>query len=63
MKIDVRAAFREWVQGLVGPLSAEDAYCAGYELALMMKDEERRRENNPFIRALKQIDGMMGHLR
>ena len=63
MSIDVHAAYRQWVYGLVGPFNPEDAYCAGYALALMMKDEEQRRENNPVMRALKQVEGMIGRLR
>jgi hypothetical protein len=55
MKLDVHQAYKEWAVETAGPYNAEDAYCAGYEMALRVKDEERRCEDNAVVKNLMAI--------
>jgi hypothetical protein len=55
MDIDVRKAYKEWARGASGAYNSEDAYCAGYELAMRVRDEQGRREDNPIIKKLKAV--------
>ena len=63
MEINVHRAYQEWTRGTAGPYNSEDAYCAGYEMAMRVKDEEKRREDNPVVKNLKAISALMRHAR
>lgn len=58
MQIDVHQAYQQWAQGSLGPFDAEDAYCAGYEMALRVKGEENRREDNAVVKNLRAISAL-----
>jgi len=58
MKIDARRAYREWAAEAVGPFNAEDAFSAGFELALSLKEEEERSQH-PVIKSLEAVQRML----
>jgi len=58
MQVNVHRAYRQWAGETAHPYDAEDAYCAGYELALRVRDEERRGEDNPVVKSLRSIAGL-----
>jgi hypothetical protein len=58
MRVDVHQAYREWARGTLGPYNAEDAYCAGYEMAMRVKEEETRCEVNAVVKNLRAISGL-----
>ena len=58
MHIDVHQAYKQWAQGSLGPFNAEDAYCAGYEMALRVKAEEANCEANTVVKNLRAISAL-----
>jgi hypothetical protein len=55
MQIDANKAYREWARETAEPFNAEDAYCAGFQMAMRMRDEEKRREELPVVKSLRAL--------
>lgn len=58
MKIDPHQAYHEWAAGTAKPYNAEDAFCAGFELAQRIVDEEARSQH-PVIKSLEAVQRMV----
>lgn len=53
--INIHKAYKEWARGAPEAYNSEDAYRAGYELALRVRDEESRRADNPALKSLRAL--------
>jgi len=58
MRVNVHQAFKEWASETVQPFNAEDAYCAGFEIAMRARDEERRLEESSVVKNLRAISAL-----